>query len=91
MRAHRRTRQPLPAQVQLRRLLRRCEISPLTEQKAHAAGELMGRAVTSDVVDAVVAQTAADLRADVVTGDRADTAASSKPPAPGHVIDVQRR
>ena len=60
------------AQVQLRRLLRGCEIIPLTEQKAHAAGELMGRAATQDVVDAVVAQTAADLRADVVTGDRAD-------------------
>jgi len=61
-----------PAQVQLRRLLRGCEIVPLTEQKAHAAGELMGRAATRDVVDAVVAQTAADLRADVVTGGRAD-------------------
>jgi predicted nucleic acid-binding protein len=61
-----------PAQVQLRRLLRGCEIMPLTEQKAHAAGELMGRAATRDVVDAVVAQTAADLHADVVTGDRAD-------------------
>jgi predicted nucleic acid-binding protein len=60
------------AQVQLRRLLRGCEIMPLTEQKAHAAGELMGRAATRDVVDAVVAQTAADLHADVVTGDRAD-------------------
>lgn len=60
------------AQVQLRRLLRGCEIVPLTEQKAHAAGELMSRAATRDVVDAVVAQTAADLRADVVTGDRAD-------------------
>jgi predicted nucleic acid-binding protein len=61
-----------PAQVQLRRLLRGCEIMPLTEQQAHAAGELMGRAATSDVVDAAVAQTVADLRADVVTGDRAD-------------------
>jgi PIN domain len=61
-----------PAQVQLRRLLRGCDIIPLTEQKAHAAGELMDRAATRDVVDAVVAQTAADLRADVVTGDRAD-------------------
>ena len=61
-----------PAQVQLRRFLRGCEIIPLTEQKAHAAGELMGRAATRDVVDAVLAQTAADLHADVVTGDRAD-------------------
>jgi hypothetical protein len=61
-----------PAQVQLRRLLRGCEIMPLTEQKAHAAGELMCRAATRDVVDAVVAQTAADLHAAVVTDDRAD-------------------
>jgi hypothetical protein len=32
----------------------------------------MGRAATRDIVDAAVAQTAADLRADVITGDRAD-------------------
>jgi hypothetical protein len=44
----------------------------LTEQSAHAAGQLLGRAGTADVVDAVVAQTAAALRADVVTGGRAD-------------------
>lgn len=61
-----------PAQVQLRRLLRGCEVMTLTEQKAHAAGNLLGRAGASDVVDAVVAQTAAELRADVVTGDRGD-------------------
>jgi predicted nucleic acid-binding protein len=61
-----------PAQVQLPRLLRGCEILPLTEQRAHAAGALMGRAATSDVVDAVVAQIAADLHADIVTGDHAD-------------------
>lgn len=61
-----------PAQVQLRRLLRGCEILPLTEQQAHSAGALMGRAATRDVVDAVVARTAADLHADVVTSDHAD-------------------
>jgi predicted nucleic acid-binding protein len=61
-----------PAQVQLRRLLRGCEVVSLTEQSAHAAGQLLGRAGTTDVVDAVVAQTAAGLRADVATGDRAD-------------------
>ncbi len=60
-----------PAQVQLRRLLRGCEVVSLTEQKAHAAGQLLGHAGFGDVVDAVVAQTAAELRADVVTGDRA--------------------
>jgi len=33
---------------------------------------LVGRTGARDVVDAVVADTAARLRADVVTGDRAD-------------------
>ena len=78
-----------PAQVQLRRLLRGCEILPLTEQKAHAAGELMGRAATRDVVDAVVAQTAADLRADVVTGDHADIhRLLQTADATSHIIDL---
>jgi hypothetical protein len=78
-----------PAQVQLRRLLRGCEIIPLTEQNAHAAGELMGRAATRDVVAAVVARTAADLRADVVTGDRADIGRLLQAAgAPGQIIDV---
>src|SRR5258708_5975750 len=63
-----------PAQVQLRRLLRGCEVVNLTERGAHAAGQLLGRAGTSDVVDAVVAHTAAGLRAHVVTGDRAGIA-----------------
>jgi hypothetical protein len=61
-----------PAQVQLRRLLRGCEIVPLTGRRAHAAGQLLGRAGSADVVDAAVAQLAAELRADVVTGDPAD-------------------
>jgi predicted nucleic acid-binding protein len=61
-----------PAQAQLRRLLRGCEVVSLTEQGAHAAGQLLGRAGSADVVDAVVAHTAAQLRADVITGDRTD-------------------
>ncbi|HLM89447.1 MAG TPA: PIN domain-containing protein [Streptosporangiaceae bacterium] len=56
-------------QLQLRRLLRGCEVVSLTEQRAHAAGRLLGRAGSRDVVDAVVAATAAELRANVVTGD----------------------
>jgi predicted nucleic acid-binding protein len=77
------------AQVQLRRLLCGCEIVPLTEQKAHAAGELMGRAATRDVVDAVVVQVAADRRADVATGDRADIRRLLQAAgAPGQIIDV---
>ncbi len=61
-------------QVQLRRLLRGCEVAALTGNAAHAAGYLLGRAGTSDVADAVVAETAARLHADVVTGDRTDIA-----------------
>ena len=61
-----------PRQVQLRRLLRGCQVTALTEQDAHAAGHLLGRAGSSDVVDAVVACAAALLGADVVTGDPAD-------------------
>jgi predicted nucleic acid-binding protein len=61
-------------QVQLRRLLRGCEVTALTGEAAHAAGYLLGRAGTSEVVDAVVAHTAAQLHADVVTGDHADIA-----------------
>jgi len=61
-----------PTQVQLRRLLQGCEVVSLTERRAHAAGRLLGRAGSSDVVDAVVASVAAELGADVVTGDRAD-------------------
>jgi len=53
-------------------LLRGCEVVSLTEQGAHAAGQLLGRAGPADVVDAVVAYTAAQLRADVITGDRTD-------------------
>lgn len=62
------------AQVQLRRLLRGCEVAVMTGDAAHAAGSLLGRTGTSDVVDAVVADMAAALHADVVTGDRADIA-----------------
>jgi predicted nucleic acid-binding protein len=61
-----------PSQVQLRRLLHGCEVVSLTEQRAHSAGRLLGRAGSADVVDAVVADIAANLRADVVTSDRAD-------------------
>jgi len=61
-----------PSQVQLRRLLRGCEVVTLTEQRAHAAGQLLGRAGSADVANAAVAQIAAELLADVVTSDRPD-------------------
>jgi predicted nucleic acid-binding protein len=78
-----------PNQVQLRRLLRGCDIIPLTEQQAHAAGELMGRAATRDITDAVVARTAADLNADVITGDHADIHHLLQTAnATSHIIDI---
>jgi predicted nucleic acid-binding protein len=78
-----------PAQVQLRRLLRGCEVVSLTEQTAHAAGQLLGRVGAADVVDAAVAQTAAGLGADVVTGDRADISRLLQAAdASGQIIDV---
>lgn len=61
-----------PKQAQLRRLLRGCDVVELDEEDAHAAGELLGRAGSSDVVDAVVAQAAIARTADIATGDRAD-------------------
>lgn len=61
-----------PRQVQLRRLLRGCDVASLTEDGAHAAGGLLAAAHSSDIVDAVLAQTAVALDADVVTGDRSD-------------------
>jgi len=78
-----------PTQVQLRRLLRGCEVVSLTEKRAHFAGQLLGRTGSRDVVDAVVADTAAELRADVVTGDRADIRLLlDAADAPGQIIDV---
>jgi predicted nucleic acid-binding protein len=76
-------------QVQLRRLLRGCEVVSLTERRAHAAGLLLGRAGSSDVVDAVVAGTAAELRAEVVTSDRVDIRRLlDAADAPGQIVDV---
>src|SRR5258708_2090093 len=44
-----------PKQAQMRRLLRGCEVVPLDEAAAHAAGSLLGKTRTKDVVDASVA------------------------------------
>ncbi len=78
-----------PTQVQLRRLLRGCEVVSLTEQRAHSAGRLLSRVGSRDVVDAVVADMAAELRADVVTSDRADIRRLlDAAEASGRIIDV---
>jgi len=61
-----------PKQVQMRRLLRGCQVVAFDEAAAHAAGALLGRTRTKDVADASVVVLAARSRADVVTDDVGD-------------------
>jgi len=61
-----------PKQVQMRRLLRGCEVVAFDEAAAHAAGSLLGKTRTKDVVDASVALLAIRQRADVVSDDAED-------------------
>ena len=61
-----------PKQVQLRRLLRGCEVVPFVEATAHLAGALLGKARTRDVVDAAVAVLASGQGADVASDDAED-------------------
>ena len=61
-----------PRQAQLQRLLRGCEVLALDEPMAHAVGRLLGRAGTSDVVDATVVTLAITKQAQIVTSDRDD-------------------
>jgi hypothetical protein len=53
-------------------LLRGCEVLALDEPMAHAVGRLLGRAGTSDVVDATVVTLAITKQAQIVTSDRDD-------------------
>jgi predicted nucleic acid-binding protein len=61
-----------PKQAQLRRLLRGCEIVPFDEVAAHAAGALLGKARTNDIVDASVVALAVQHSADIISGDADD-------------------
>ena len=61
-----------PRQVQLRRFLRGCEIVDFTGNESHDVGSLLERTGTSDVVDAHVVLTAANLSAIVLTSDPED-------------------
>jgi predicted nucleic acid-binding protein len=61
-----------PRQVQLRRLLRGCEVLALDKSTAHVVGQLLGRSGTTDIVDATVVVTAIAKQAQVVTSDRDD-------------------
>jgi predicted nucleic acid-binding protein len=61
-----------PKQVQMRRLLRGCEVVPFDESSAHIAGSLLGKTGITDVVDASVAVLSIQHGADVVSGDAED-------------------
>jgi predicted nucleic acid-binding protein len=59
-------------QVQLRRFLRGCDVVAFDGTQAHSVGALLARSGTSDVVDAHLAATAAQLNAVVITSDLDD-------------------
>lgn len=59
-------------QAQLRRFLAGCRIVPLDEHDAHAAGRLLAKTQSADVVDAVVVTVALRFRAIILTGDPVD-------------------
>ena len=61
-----------PQQVQLRRFLAGCTVVSLDEIDAHAAGGLLAKTRTADVIDAVVVTFAMRHNAVILTGDLAD-------------------
>jgi hypothetical protein len=61
-----------PKQAQMRRLLRGCEFIAFDEAAAHAAGALLGKTRTRDVVDASVAELSMRKQADIVSDDADD-------------------
>jgi predicted nucleic acid-binding protein len=61
-----------PRQAQLHRFLRGCEVVEFDEPSAHRVGALLGKADTSDVVDASLVDLAIVRRAEIVTTDSTD-------------------
>jgi predicted nucleic acid-binding protein len=61
-------------QARLMLTLRSCEIVPFEEDDVSPVGKLLARSGTSDVVDGLVALTAAKATAGVVTSDPGDIA-----------------
>jgi hypothetical protein len=61
-----------PRQVQLIRFLRGCEIVALDARTAHAAGRLLGKTKTANVVDATVVALAVSRSASILTSDPDD-------------------
>ncbi|MBI4821226.1 MAG: twitching motility protein PilT [Deltaproteobacteria bacterium] len=63
-----------PRQAQLHRLIRGCQITELTESRAHQIGRVLSNSGSTDIVDASVVVEAAARRASIVTSDRKDIA-----------------
>lgn len=61
-----------PRQVQLRRFLRGCDLVGFIPERAHEVGELLGRAGSSDVVDAHLVIVAARSGSTLLTSDKDD-------------------
>jgi len=61
-----------PRQVQLRRLLRGCDVVEFVANDAHEVGELLARARSSDVVDAHAVVAASRSGSKVMTSDEED-------------------
>ena len=81
-------------QVQLRRLLRGCEIVAFAPEEVHEVGELLGRAASSDVVDAHVVVTASRYGSSVITSDEEDLGRLSncpQQPVTLHQVRARRR
>ena len=61
-----------PQQAQLRRFLAGCMVVPFGENDAYAAGRLLAKTRTSDVVDAGIVIVALRNKAVILTGDPED-------------------
>ncbi|MGH9108738.1 MAG: PIN domain-containing protein [Acidimicrobiales bacterium] len=81
-------------QVQLRRLLRGCEIVAFAPEDVHEVGEILGRAGSSDVVDAHVVVAASRRGSSVITSDEEDLVRLSnclQQPVAVHQVRARRR
>jgi hypothetical protein len=76
-------------QVQLRRLLRGCDVVAFAPAHAHAVGALLGATGSTDVVDAHVVVVAGTSGASVLSSDTDDLAPlAAKLPSPVRILPV---
>ena len=61
-----------PRSARIARLLQGCIVEPLDDRRSRAAGILLGKARTADVVDAAVVSSAATRGDDILTSDVED-------------------